>query len=382
MAAPDPYRQDLDRVCYPVESNWTAQEAECMAKKKKRHLPTGPIVDLDQAAQEIRSRFRDRWPAYQKGMAKYYRRITGTQDGDKIVRDLRSFGVEISSGQGRVIRENCRSERRRGYRDLSLYGQEYGFDDTFAFIAGYTSGGAPYGTTWEELERERDYEARWSMEPDEEAAGLSREDLPFDEDELLPDGIFTEEDIWPEDGQERWERLLNEAEAYGEGPAGQARLQETPRPDSPLTGALLPETYGLLYTADLAGLSSLFLSDARCFLALSEGKALLACPQSLLDPDALFRAGLTAFVDTSLSPKKRPPSSRKEFLALRVERPRFLGSEALPCLAPVLAGCTSCLFHFSGAGFDCFLFPAEEKEAACRALARLRAFHWRAEEEP
>ena len=24
-------------------------------------------------------------------------------------------------------------------------------DDRFAFIAGYTSGGAPYGTTWEEL---------------------------------------------------------------------------------------------------------------------------------------------------------------------------------------------------------------------------------------
>ncbi len=25
-------------------------------------------------------------------------------------------------------------------------------DETFAFIAGYTSGGAPYGTKWEELE--------------------------------------------------------------------------------------------------------------------------------------------------------------------------------------------------------------------------------------
>lgn len=25
-------------------------------------------------------------------------------------------------------------------------------DDTFAFIAGYTSGGAPYGVTWEEME--------------------------------------------------------------------------------------------------------------------------------------------------------------------------------------------------------------------------------------
>lgn len=25
-------------------------------------------------------------------------------------------------------------------------------DDTFAFIVGYTSGGAPYGVTWEEME--------------------------------------------------------------------------------------------------------------------------------------------------------------------------------------------------------------------------------------
>lgn len=25
-------------------------------------------------------------------------------------------------------------------------------DETFAFIAGYTSGGAPYGITWEEME--------------------------------------------------------------------------------------------------------------------------------------------------------------------------------------------------------------------------------------
>ena len=25
-------------------------------------------------------------------------------------------------------------------------------DDTFAFIAGYTSGGVPYGITWEEME--------------------------------------------------------------------------------------------------------------------------------------------------------------------------------------------------------------------------------------
>lgn len=27
----------------------------------------------------------------------------------------------------------------------------YESDETFAFIAGYTSGGAPYGITWEEM---------------------------------------------------------------------------------------------------------------------------------------------------------------------------------------------------------------------------------------
>ena len=30
------------------------------------------------------------------------------------------------------------------------YGMEFGSDETFAFIAGFTSGGEPYGTTWEE----------------------------------------------------------------------------------------------------------------------------------------------------------------------------------------------------------------------------------------
>ncbi|MBS4539203.1 hypothetical protein GOQ27_12075 [Clostridium sp. D2Q-11] len=29
-------------------------------------------------------------------------------------------------------------------------------DETFSFIAGYTSGGAPYGVTWEQYDSERD----------------------------------------------------------------------------------------------------------------------------------------------------------------------------------------------------------------------------------
>ena len=40
-------------------------------------------------------------------------------------------------------------EQRRQMVLDELYGESC--DDRFAFIAGYTSGGAPYGTTWEEM---------------------------------------------------------------------------------------------------------------------------------------------------------------------------------------------------------------------------------------
>ena len=40
-------------------------------------------------------------------------------------------------------------EQRRQMEMDELYGESC--DDRFAFIAGYTSGGAPYGTTWEEM---------------------------------------------------------------------------------------------------------------------------------------------------------------------------------------------------------------------------------------
>lgn len=58
-------------------------------------------------------------------------------------------------------------------------------DDRFAFIAGYTPGGFPYGTTWEELgidpelpldEKERLYRADTPTDP-EKAIGDS--ELPF-----------------------------------------------------------------------------------------------------------------------------------------------------------------------------------------------------------
>jgi len=40
-------------------------------------------------------------------------------------------------------------EQKRMKKDNPVFHEEQ--DDTFYYIAGYTSGGAPYGVTWEEM---------------------------------------------------------------------------------------------------------------------------------------------------------------------------------------------------------------------------------------
>ena len=46
------------------------------------------------------------------------------------------------------------------------YGQLFGSDENFAFIAGFTSGGTPYGITHEEMERIEIEEKRTNKEKD------------------------------------------------------------------------------------------------------------------------------------------------------------------------------------------------------------------------
>ena len=71
--------------------------------------------------------------------------------------ELRILGTEISEEKEAEIRKAVegRARARRHQKEAAaqkklddLYVDS---DETFAFIAGYTSGGAPYGTKWEEL---------------------------------------------------------------------------------------------------------------------------------------------------------------------------------------------------------------------------------------
>lgn len=47
-----------------------------------------------------------------------------------------------------------RKPQRKSLHGLEIdgYNREFGWNETFGFIAGFTPGGAAFGTTWEEME--------------------------------------------------------------------------------------------------------------------------------------------------------------------------------------------------------------------------------------
>ena len=123
-----------------------------MAKKKK---PT------KEQRREARLRKGAQWlTTYQgtpKHMLKHYRERFHV-DAITASKDLQALGVNYTQEQLDTIRRNEEERIRRKHEEKArkqqqLYDDLYGdtCDDRFAYIAGYTSGGAPYGTTWEEM---------------------------------------------------------------------------------------------------------------------------------------------------------------------------------------------------------------------------------------
>jgi hypothetical protein len=73
------------------------------------------------------------------------------------VAELRALGVSISQEREMQIRDSietravARRLRRKSAAETEGKGLRSDSDNTFAYIAGYTQGGVPYGITWEEL---------------------------------------------------------------------------------------------------------------------------------------------------------------------------------------------------------------------------------------
>lgn len=107
------------------------------------------------------------------------------------ISDLQEVGIKFSEEYISSVKKS--EEKRIQLRKLKkeqkklqdLYPNS---NDVFAYIAGYTSGGAPFGTTWEELglepyasekELEEAYEKQWEAGMNSSFSEEEYEDLPF-----------------------------------------------------------------------------------------------------------------------------------------------------------------------------------------------------------
>ena len=86
-------------------------------------------------------------------------------DRMKAVEELQLLGVSLTKEQidrekaavrayqeaqrAKKAKRKRKREQKRMQKEGLLFGEDQ--DDTFFYIAGYTSGGAPYGVTWEEM---------------------------------------------------------------------------------------------------------------------------------------------------------------------------------------------------------------------------------------
>ena len=131
-----------------------------------------------------------------KHMAKHYRKRFHV-DITTAVRDLQEIGVEFTqeyldalkrSEEERIRQKHLAKERKAQQEKDLLYENS---DDIFAFIAGYTGGGVPYGITWEELGLEP-YASYEELMEAYDRRDRQREDGMFEEDEEFWD----EEDLY------------------------------------------------------------------------------------------------------------------------------------------------------------------------------------------
>lgn len=126
-----------------------------------------------------------------KHMAKNYRKRFHI-DINTALFDLQAIGVEFTqeyleavkrSEEERIRQKHAKKRQKLMEEAALLYS-----DDRFAFIAGYTSGGVPYGMTWEELGLEPYASYEQLMESYASLDGIGEkgdhDDVDKDEEEL------------------------------------------------------------------------------------------------------------------------------------------------------------------------------------------------------
>ena len=97
----------------------------------------------------VKVRGSNYWVAYNEIQALYTKRLDSY--AQRFQRDAEA-GVTLESLAKPPKQKNAQKPpRKRKKKRLEPAATESWQDDRFFFIAGYTSGGAPYGVTWEEM---------------------------------------------------------------------------------------------------------------------------------------------------------------------------------------------------------------------------------------
>lgn len=139
------------------------QEQGAMPRPKKKKKPLKGKAAKKKMPQAIRLEKARKWLADYAGdnVLKAYRKKFST-DRMQAVQELQLLGLtfteeqiakEKRAVQARTQQEKAKKAKRRTRRQAAkeppLSNPDQ--DDRFFYIAGYTSGGAPYGVTWEEM---------------------------------------------------------------------------------------------------------------------------------------------------------------------------------------------------------------------------------------
>jgi hypothetical protein len=88
-----------------------------------------------------------------KNLVRGYKKWFGVDDVCAVV-ELRMLGVDLPDARLEQARRNEQARAAHRARQKEKYARSIReCDDEFAFIVGYTEGGAPYGVTWDEWEQ-------------------------------------------------------------------------------------------------------------------------------------------------------------------------------------------------------------------------------------
>lgn len=107
-----------------------------------------------QLARPARLKAAKRWISGHRGknVVRDYKKRFGVSDVCAVP-ELRMLGVDIPDARLEQARHNEQARAAHRARQKEKYAPRPTIresDDEFAFIAGYTDGGAPYGITWDE----------------------------------------------------------------------------------------------------------------------------------------------------------------------------------------------------------------------------------------